>query len=72
MFSRGGFLVDFLQSFEMIFEALGGQEHQKGNKMGHNGGDGRVLVAKAVLARKMECMQLRWGLRCTVGGKVLI
>ena len=38
-----------------IFEALGGQEHQKGNKMGHNGGDGRVLVAKLVLARKMEC-----------------
>ena len=35
----------------MIFEALGGQEQQKGNKMGHNGGDGRVLVAKAVLAR---------------------
>ena len=55
MFSRGGFLVDFLRSFEMIFEALGGQEQQKGNKMGHNGGDGRVLVAKAVLARKMEC-----------------
>ena len=55
MFSRGGFLVDFLPSFEMIFEALGGQEQQKGSKMGHNGGDGRVLVAKAVLARKMEC-----------------
>ena len=53
MFSRGGFLVDFLPSFEMIFEALGGQEQQKGDR--HNGGDGRVLVAKAVLARKMEC-----------------
>ena len=39
----------------MIFEALGGQEQQKGNKMGHNGGDGNVLVVKAVLARKMEC-----------------
>ena len=55
MFSRGGFLVDFWPSFDMIFEALGGQEQQKGSKMGHNGGDGRVLVAKAVLARKMEC-----------------
>ena len=39
----------------MIFEALGGQGQQKGNKMGDNGSDGRVLVAKAVLARKMEC-----------------
>ena len=55
MFSRGGFLVDFWQSFDMIFEALGGQEQQKGNKMGQNGGDGRVLVAKAALARKMKC-----------------
>ena len=55
MFSRGGFLVDFWPSFDMIFEALGGQEQQKGNKMGDNGSDGRVLVAKAVLARKMEC-----------------
>ena len=45
----------FDQVLGWIFEALGGQEHQKGNKMGHNSGDGRVLVAKAVLARKTEC-----------------
>ena len=45
----------FDQVLGWIFKPLGGQEQQKGNKMGHNGGDGRVLVAKAVLARKMEC-----------------
>ena len=39
----------------MIFEALGGQEQQKDNKMDHNRGDGKVLVAKAVLARNMAC-----------------
>ena len=45
----------FDQVLGWIFKPLGGQEQQKGNKMVHNGGDGRVLVAKAVLARKMEC-----------------
>ena len=45
----------FDQVLGWIFKPLGGQEQQKGNKMGPNGGDGRVLVAKAVLARKMEC-----------------
>ena len=45
----------FDQVLGWVFEALGGQEKQKGNKMIHNGGDGNVLMAKTVLARKMEC-----------------
>ena len=55
MSSKGRTLDHFWEVLGWIFEALGGQEQQKGNKMVHNGGDGRVLVAKAVLARKMEC-----------------
>ena len=55
MSSRGGSLDHFWEVLGWIFEALGSQEEQKGNKMGRYGGDDRVLVAKAALARKMEC-----------------
>ena len=50
-----GLWLIFDQVLGWIFKPLGGQEQQKGNKMGHNGSDGSVLVVKAVLARKMEC-----------------
>ena len=49
MTSRGGPLDHFCHVLGWIFEALGGQEEQKGNKMGGNGGDGRVMVVKVVL-----------------------
>ena len=53
MSSRGGSLNHFWQVLGWIFDALGGLEEQKGNKMGGNGGDGRVMVVKVAMGRKM-------------------
>ena len=54
MSSRGRSLDHFGQVLGWIFEALGGQEEQKGNKMAGNGGDGRVMVLKVAMGRKMK------------------
>ena len=53
MSSRGGSLDHFWEVLGWIFDALGGQEEQKGNKMGGNGGDGGVMVVKVAMGRKM-------------------
>ena len=53
MSSRGRSLDHFWEVLGWIFEALGSQEEQKGNKIGGNGGDGGVMVVKVAMGRKM-------------------
>ena len=53
MSSKGGTLDHFWEVLGWIFEALGGQEEQKGNKMGCNAGNGRVMVVKVAMGRNM-------------------